>query len=486
MSILLTSGSIILGALLYSRLTNPFLKSSIIVKDIVLVKKDNGEFKVTFTKEPKIRKNFVAQTAAVIKSGTHILASRFGLDPKAKGQTVDEIIGEINARRFSPNNMYIISGDHFSVLYPRSLGIFYHSLLDPRIPRTDVLWDNQQALYLKTTAYALSVFEKAGRLSTTVVPTGRRSVTLINIYAPPSDTLYSLLFALMQLSNDEYHLKRYPYKAPIRYTLATKHAAKDLLKRFAPSLLKHMATYEKMAVDQETGLIKKDILLSGTKDISKRSCAFYDNVILWKTRQLAQKLGLAREDPASLSAVKHSIIDHFWLEREGYFLEDLAPQSVESKQYSSDFLIAVQTGFLSPSRERERVMLERSVDHIMRDRIDKPFGLRYQNNFAPERLYTPVRIGARTYGSTAIWSHWGMEYIKLLTMLYCETHKILYLEAARKQLDAYEENIVTHKGFPEVYDENGNFYRSPTYRSVRQTGWAVNFLQARAMLKSVS
>src|SRR3712207_4572231 len=123
--------------------------------------------------------------------------------------------------------------------------------------------------------------------------------------------------------------------------------------------------------------IRRSIHLSGAKDITRRTCSFYDNVIFWKTTKLAMSLELIDKDKDFLRRLKAHILETFWLDDDGYFLEDLHPDSVRHKYYSSDWLIVLATGFLDPADPDERHYFTRSVDHIRRTGVDQPFGLRY-------------------------------------------------------------------------------------------------------------
>ena len=241
----------------------------------------------------------------------------------------------------------MISGDQFSALYVRNLGVFYYPLLDRSIPSTTVDWHHRQIVYLQTVAYALGVFGQHQRLATTIVPTSRYGATCVNLYAYPSDTLYGVLYALAVLRSKE---TAQPYRyAPAQQQLNSKPASKLLLHEYRDVLADHYQRYRETVFDPDELLIKKSIHLSGAKDITRRTCAFYDNVIFWKTTKLAMSLKLIEKDKQFLCRLKTKILDAFWLETEGYFLEDLDPVSIRHKYYSSDWLIALATGFLDPA-----------------------------------------------------------------------------------------------------------------------------------------
>lgn len=471
---------------LFSYVTNPFVKFSLIVDPYHTVEVKDGQFEFQDDTALFVRQDAFFRRLAQLKQGWHIFSGRFAGGPKAKQGTIDEIIQEIHSLRFNPEEPFLISGDHFSVLYPRNLGIFYNSVLDPRTALNEEDWKNRQLIYLKTVAYALQVYSKSDHLSTTIVPIAPRSVALMNSYAPPSDTLYGMLYGLKVLTSEDEILNRYPFESAnaSKYSLQTKQEAAQLLEKYKDSVKRHLDQYLEEDYDQQTGLVRKDIHISSAKDIVFRESAFYDNVIMWRTVQLAQELGIVPQDQQFLDEFKQRILKTYWLENEGYFLEEQSDLAVKNKYYSSDWLIAFMTGFLDPAKPEERPYFVRSIKYIQRNAIDQPFGLQFHPDFHPGQLVPIVRMVAPEYGSTAIWSNWGQEYTKLLVRLYQVTGDPQYLDHARYQVNAYSFNIKRYQGYPELYDKNGDFYRKPFYKSVRQTGWVVSYEQARAMYEA--
>jgi len=420
-----------------------------------------------------------------MKCGLHIFASRYVYSPPAKSKTISGIIDDIHALRFRPEWQYIISGDHFSMLYLRSLGIFYYAMIDPTIPSTSEDWHNRQALYLQTLAYALSVFKQHPVPTTTIVPTGRYAATCINIYHYPADTVYSILYALAVLRGDEVPSPAADGITKPIHTSETQVAAQQLLDKYRGTITELYRHYRSHVFDEEKGLIRTDVHLSGTKDITQRTCSFYDNVVFWKTIKLASELGIIPEDKAFLRALKSRILKTFWLPKEGYFLEDLSEEGRASHYYSSDWLIVLSTKFLSPANPKERGYFARSVTYIQKNQIDIPLPLQYQHETRAHRQFFIVRLVAASYGGDAIWSFWGLEYIKALLLLYQYTQDKAYLEDADKAIVAFEERMIRDRGFAEVYDKDGRFFETRLYRSVRQTGWIIGFEQARTLRAAI-
>ncbi|MGI0135131.1 MAG: hypothetical protein ACREBW_09270, partial [Candidatus Micrarchaeaceae archaeon] len=110
----------------------------------------------------------------------------------------------------------------------------------------------------------------------------------------------------------------------------------------------------------------------------------------------------------------------------------------------------------------------------------------YQHERRSHRQFILARIAMPSYGGDAIWSFWGIEYIKTLLLLYETTGKQTYLETADYHLKAYEKSMLDNRGFPEVYDGDGLPLTTWYYRSIRQTGWVIGFEQARLLRTSIT
>ncbi|HEY2004265.1 MAG TPA: hypothetical protein VGH44_04075 [Candidatus Saccharimonadia bacterium] len=478
---------LVLTVVVLSYLTDPFNRFSIIRLPFKLKLTQAAHTFVNNNHRLKIRQLLPYRAFAITKAGIHILHTRYVSSPRSSGQTVSEIIADIHVRRFDPSKLLVISGDHFNGLFVRNLGVFYYPLLDTATPLNTnaVDWGNRQTSYLQTVAYALGVYAKHPVPSTTIVPTGPLTATCVNFYAYPSDTVYGILFALAALLGQE---SANPYLAPSaqRLPLQTKPGAKFLLKTYHSTLITLYDHYRKTVLDEATGLIKTSVHLSGAKDITRRTSAFYDNVILWKTIQLMQELGLQDPNPQFLTDLKQRILNRFWLEDKGYFLEDLSPAGLRDQYYSSDWLVVLFTGFLDTANPAERPYFERSIEYIQRHKIDQPFAIKYQHETRANRQFLPVRLAVASYGGDAIWSFWGMEYIKTLALLYRSTGQESYIQTATYHLQKYREKIQEYGGFPEIYDAQGHMLQTPFYRSIRQTGWVVGFEQASGLVEALT
>lgn len=467
----------------FSYVTNPFSRWSIIRRQyraqfhnraIAII---NENTRITVNNHP------ILKTLAVLNNGIYIVSSRWHRRPTSQATTVEAIIDDIYALRFDPNKLLLTSGDHFSSLFVRNLGVFYYPTLDTQLPTSADKWTRRQLCYLQTLAYALGVFEKTRDLTTTIVPTGRHRATCVNFHAYPSDTLYGIFYALSALLGKA-TARPYSYTPP-HTTLSTADAAQDLLDQYRSSLARHYQRYREHVYDESTGLVRRHIKMSGAKDITQRDCAFYDNVIFWKTTELAMDLKLIDADTTWLTRTKRTIINTFWDDNRGYFLEDLSDESISHRYYSSDWLIVLATGFLDPAKKSERHYFARSVTHIQAENIDQPFAIKYQNDTRAHRQFPIVRLAVASYGGDSIWSFWGMEYIKVLLALYRETRDTPYRDAADYHIAKYKEKMLEYGGYPEVYDAKGNLLETPFYRSIIETGWVIGFEQVLAIRNSL-
>lgn len=440
------------------------------------------------TNKLKLRQNMLWRWFAVIKCGVHIMYTRYISSPRADSKTVQGIINDIHWLRFNPKKLLLISGDHFSALFVRNLGVFYYPMLDNNFAIDEKDWQHRQIVYLQTLAYSIEVFSKQDELTTTIVSTGSYHATCVNFYAYPSDTLFGMFYAAAILSGKE-SATPYDYSQAAKYELKTQNATKNLIKKNKDILKIHYKNYRQTIFDEDKMLVKDDVHLSGAKDITKRNCAFYDNVVFWRTTQLAMSLGIISNDQKFLESIKANIIKSFWYEKEGYFLEDLSERGLKEKLYSSDWLIILSTKFLDPKNPKDKKYYQKSIDYVMKEKIDQPFAIKYQNQRRANRQFWFVRLAVASYGGSSIWSFWGMEYIKTLMILAktekSKTKKSIYIKAADYHIERYKEAMLRDGGFAEVFDQKGNMLTTRMYKSIRQTGWVVGFEQVLEIRKQL-
>ncbi len=442
-----------------------------------------GELELVKNGEIKFSKRKRARVYSYTKAGLSIARKTFSSEKPIFG-TEDKIIEKIHQIRFSPNNPYVITGGHFHQLYVRNLGIFYNALLDPRIPSSSLDWINRQNIVLKTIALDLQVFSLAKSQYTTIIPLAGNRYTCLNMYARPSDSLYAIVYSLVALTTEGNIASLFPMQNCKTRRLQTKGAGLLLIEKYTQLLQFLLGEYLTEIVDEKTGIIRKDILLSSARDGIKRQSSFYDNVIAWSTIKLAKKLGLYKISEGELEKWKQKILEKFWSKKEGLFIDDLSEESLKNNTFSADCFVVVSSGFLKPSVSKDRYYLLGMIDYVKKNKLDVPFPLHYAKMDEPQKLYRPVRHFAKSYMGKSIWSHWGMEYIKTLILLSKSNPP--YFNEAKNHLESYRKNIEKYGGYPELYKPDGNIFSSRFYKSVLHNGWVVNYEQAKLMLDSIT
>jgi hypothetical protein len=162
----------------------------------------------------------------------------------------------------------------------------------------------------------------------------------------------------------------------------------------------------------------------------------------------------------------------------GIFKDDL-----DTNSFSADQLITLTTGFFKKDNPEDRTKLHKIIHYIQSRKLDSPFPLHYSEEHIPQKLHWPVRYFAPHYMSHSIWSHWGMEYIKLLLLL-SEDHPE-YLTRAKQHMEYYKKRIEKYGGYPECYDLKGNPLRERLYRTVLHTSWVINYEQAKVLYNNL-
>ncbi len=396
-------------------------------------------------------------------SGFLIARNTFLGSKPAHATTETDIISEIHNLRFDPDRPYLISGDQFSVLYPRNLGVFYNQLLDPEIALNKADWQHKQQIYLQSVLVAIDGLSASDDVRTTIVPIGRRRAVLTQVHpgGVGSDQVYGLLYALHALHTQTNH--------PL-YKMLTIQAVDEILMNRREQLQSIVNNYLKTVQDPQSGLIRTGLHMASARDGVIRSSSLYDNIILWKTLQLASQLGIAKVP--DVTKLRAQIVEQYWNTDRAFYNDD-----VKSNLFSADWLIGFPTGFFDLTNPTDLQRTIQIVTYIEASNLAKPFPIKYQEE---DPVHVPwfVKAVVPSYGGSAIWSYWGAEYITLLMRLHDQTQDDQYLQLAQKHQASYAQKIVEDRGFPETFDENGVFLRTAFYKSIRLTGWVVQYEHA--------
>lgn len=446
-----------------SLLTDPYLMVNVI-RSPYRTQIADGKISYEQVYKPLMLTNRFFDYIGYIKSGILILRHRYFGSRPLRYTSADKILKAIYSRRFNPDRPYLISGDQFSVLYPRNLGVFYNRLLSRDIASNADDYERRQRIYLQSVLIAIDGLSQTSTPKTTIVPIAPRIFTVTQVHpgGVASDAVYGVFFALDKLLSQP----------------ATKKAARRILTERRSDLERMLACYTKHIQDPKTNLVFQDKHLASARDGVVRSSSFYDNVVLWATLTLATKLKIDVNQASNLHKMRSTITKTYWQEEAGYYAND-----VEDAQFSSDFLIGYVTGFFDLKDTKTLARSKRIIDYIESQGIADPLPIKYQKDSAGKAPIF-VRLFVPSYGTNAIWSYWGCEYITLLANVYHITKDARYRTLAKHHLAKYAREIVKNGGFPEVFTQEGVMLKNPYYKSILHTGWAVQYDYARWILKT--
>lgn len=455
-------------------LANPYARINFVDQPYVTNTK-NGEITYSQNYKPEMLGGDLASLLGYYRSGFLILQNTIVGGQPIQSDSADEIIKTIHKKRFDPSKPYLISGDQFSVLYTRNLGVFYNQLLNPNTAHSKTDWENRQRIYLQSVLYGIDGLSASATTRTTIVPIGPRTSAATQVHPGGigSDSVYGILYALDTLST--------PLESNNgQYSRQTKKAAKQVIESKKEQLRYIVINYLNEVQNPQTKLVRTGIHLSSARDGVIRKSSFYDNVVLWKTLQLADKLGIYTTSQTSLNHLRKQIIATYWNEEKGYFNNDQ-----EHAVFSSDWLLAYPTEFLNIKNKDDRAKTERIIQYIRKEKLASPLPIKYQVDNDVEAPWA-VKTFVPNYGGNAIWSYWGAEYMTLLANMYTHTQDKSYLDEGIAASKEYRKKIVQYGGFPETFNEKGEFLQNGVYKSIRITGWVVQFEYAEYLLKKYS
>jgi hypothetical protein len=444
---------LIIGSAAYLLATSPYSSDTIVQQPFTTAYVDN---KVVITRHytPHYYSGWLASTIGYYKQAVSIVWDRM-TSPKMPAGNTQSIIANIHAMRFDPSKPYVISGDQFDDLYIRNLAVFYQDLLDPHTALSMTDWHNRQRIALQSLAYGMVAMQQLKRPVTTLSPISSHGVLAINIYDYPSDSMFGMLDTLQRLEADP----------------ATKQAAQMLQQQYHGGMLAAYQNYLATVRDPRTGLVRSSIHLSGARDAAQRQSSFYDNVVLWRTEQLATQLGFDHVTDQALSQLHQRMLSRYWDNAQGHFIDDVSPGNQHS--YSSDWLIALPTGFLNPQHADDLAKLRRISSYIDQQHLASPLPIRYTTSSQMhENIF--VKLFAGSYGNTAIWSYWGNLYITMQIDLYQQTHQPIYAQHAQTAIAGWKATITRDQGWPETLNSHGKLLENLFYESIRRNGWVIN------------
>lgn len=470
---------LIVGFHIWLHLSNPYAAVNFVQQPFT-TKLENGQITYRQHFTPRVLSDPFSDLLGYYRQGFLIVQNTLFGGKEIKKDTPERIIDTIHTIRFDPSKPYLISGDQFSVLYARNLGVFYNQLLDPNTAHNAEDWENRQRIYLQSVLYAIEGLSQGDTPRTTLVPIGPRSMTYTTVHPGDygSDTVYGLLYAMEMMSRERTSDNG-------TYSIQTQSSIQRILREKKQKVRHILDVYLRYVQDPETKLVRTNQKLAAARDGVSRHGSMYDNIVLWKTLSLANQLGVKATPQAELDAMKRTIKDNYWDEEKGHYHND-----TKDTTFSSDWLLGFPTGFFSLKDPIDLQRTKRIVAFIENNGLVDPLPIKYQIG-NPKHAPFIIRHFVPDYGGEIIWSYWGAQYITLLTDLYDATKDTRYSDLAGEDIENYNRAIVRDGGFAETFTKDGQFLRIGLYKSIRITGWVVQFEHAvydhqRSMKKALA
>jgi hypothetical protein len=355
---------------------------------------------------------------------------------------------------------FMASSGHFREFYCRDFGMCVDALL--------ALGYRDQVL--STLDYALGVFERHGAVEQSISPRGVAFTFPRREYSP--DALAFL----------------------VRSLRAAK--AKGLVTKYRRFLENEVRRYFRLVIDAKSGLVKRELRLSGMRDYAIRESSCYDNAV---TGMLSHELEeLALPNPFKRYDYHKILLDNFWnneakdhelqdkddgvrvgkdskrvakagvsaVGKRGYFFDDLTKKCIVCGDGN---VMPFWSGVV-----KDEALLRLAVQAMREEGLDRPFPLRYARKRFDEQREIKLELLAGDYERDSVWTHLGFMYIRIVA----DIDPAL----ARRYLLQYERLIARHRTFLEVYARDGRPFKTVFYYSDEGMIWVANYLYLKKSL----
>lgn len=341
---------------------------------------------------------------------------------------VEEISRKIIEESYnSKHNFFMVSSGHYMQFYARDFGMFCESLINL----------GYKEKVRNTLSFAMKKYSDYGRITTHITGDGLP----VDF---PSDTPESAAYILhsIMLLNDNKLISQY----------------KDFFR-------KEGERFYKDYVDKKTGLLRKDIRFSSMKDHALRESDCYNNCFLGMFSNDLKKIGvkssLHKYDYADL------IKRYFWTG--SYFLEDLSGKKIITGDANT---FPFWTGIID-----DKDLALKAIKSIRKKNLDEPFPLKYTaKEDIPEKLHWTDKI-VPGYEKDTQWIHLGLCYMRVVDKYDRKLSRIY-----TKQ---YEDLIIKHKNFLELYFPDGKPFKRPLYVCDERMIWVAGFLELYSKNKNL-
>ncbi|QQG41807.1 MAG: hypothetical protein HYV90_00640 [Candidatus Woesebacteria bacterium] len=285
----------------------------------------------------------------------------------------------------------------------------------------------------ETLEWAIKNFAREDKIATTVTAEGE----VVDLFHFSADSLPFLLSDLL--------------KTKQRY-LVEKH------KKFINSQIE---IYYKKVLDHQTNLIKNEPF-STPKDVVMRTKTCVANSFMVFLSELLKNDFPELNNPFKNIDLVTPFINSFWNKEKKYFKNDLMDN--EGDVVSADAnIIPYYLGIV-----KNKTMAKASIDAIKKEKLDKPFPLKYHSFSKPKWMKTQIgaRIFSPNYQGDSIWTMMGPIYIDLESKFYTKDAGI--------HIAQYLNWIEKHQTYIELFEADGHLPLEGRFGHSAETGmlWA--------------
>lgn len=350
-----------------------------------------------------------------IQAGLRMLARRRAPFRQFFGD--DKIICRQIIRECFNGTYFQTSIGHFKEFYMRDFGICCKALIR--------LGYREQVRM--TLDWALQNYKKAGKITTTITPSGKA----VDFFSQAVDSYAFLFKSLYELGDNQ------------------------LVSKYKTFLLDQIVDFHDMVVDPQTKLVRSDRFFSSMRDNYNRQSSCYDNSMLAMAVHYINKLKL----PHSFGNINYQkrILDKYWTG--SYFVDDLSKTAIHSGDAQ---VFPFYCGVIDDKKKFQLCLVE------MRKRnLDDPFPLRYSHIRQPQKEHT-ISFLAPNYEGDVVWLHLGLCFLQV-----CKKYD---KRSFKHYKEKYKKIILQYKTFPEVFTKDEKPYKSLLYQCDEGMLWASLYL----------
>lgn len=318
-----------------------------------------------------------------------------------------------------------VSTGHFSLFYIRDFGMCVESLITQGYKKE----------VEKTLQFALCVYSRENKVTTTITKDGKA----FDVFSYAPDSLAFLLYSLRISKN------------------------RELVEIYRPFLELQISHFYNTVVDEETRLVQEGRNFSSIKDHAKRSVSCYDSCCIAVVAREAEILGLTHPfTTLPFKQIKSAIKKNFWT---GSYFKDTTLNNYPSGDANTfPYWFGIFT---------EKAMIQKSINTIQKEKLDKPFPLKYTSSI-PRNFFFPLTIVAPNYEGNSIWMHLGLCYLDVVASVD--------KKLAKKYMQEYKRQIEKHENFLELFTADGSVYKTLFYHADEGMVWASKILSLQKTL----